>query len=198
MTAQGHPGRASLPRRVYRAIDRERRRMARASAILRCLSRASRYVTEQEIGLTDVVDDLAEVADLAHQLIERAIDRLDEVELLKAISGRAVARDELDASPVALFGGADPAATPADTPDRAGSKVGPYTLGWLDQRGVLHEDDQLALPTAQAAERASKHRNSERRQSGDPPLTLVVGHLILIPREKRMTPQPVPTRTDEE
>lgn len=164
--------------------------MARASAILRCLALASRYATDQEI-------DLAEVVDVAHQLIERAIDRLDEVALLNAISGRAVARDELHVSPVAVFGGADLPATPSDPPDRARSEIGAYTLGWLDHRGVLHEDHELVFPTAQATEQASTHRNYERRQSGDQPLTLVVGRLALIPRERRMTPEPVPSRTDE-
>jgi hypothetical protein len=72
--------------------------MARASAILRCLALASRYTTDEQI-------DVAELVDAANQLVERAIDRLDGVELLKAISGRAVARDERDVSPVALFGG---------------------------------------------------------------------------------------------
>lgn len=164
--------------------------MARASAILRCLALVSRHAPDQEI-------DLAEIIEVVHQLIERAIDRLDEIGLLNAISGRAVASDKLDVSPVALFGCTDLPATPAATPDRARSEIAAYTLAWLDQRGVLHEDDELAFPTGQAAEQASTHRNSERRQSGDQPLTLVVGRLALIPRERRMTPEPVPSRTDE-
>jgi hypothetical protein len=164
--------------------------MARASTILRCLALVSRHAPDQEINL-------AEIIEVVYQLIERAIDRLDEVELLNAISGRAVARDELDVSPVALFAGADLPATPTATPDQARSEIPAYTLAWLDRHGVLHEDQELAFPTAQAAEQDSTHRNSERRQSGDPPLTLVVGHLALIPRERRMTPEPVPSRTGE-
>ncbi len=66
-----------------------------------------------------------------------------------------------------------------------------YALAWLDQHGVLHEDDEQAFPTAQTAEPASTSRNAERRQSGDPPLTLVVGRLNLIPRQRRTRPESV-------
>ena len=189
MTAQGRPGRASLPWKLYRAIETERRRIARASAILRCLALVSRDAPDQEVHP-------AEIVDVVRRLPEKAIDRLNEVELLNAISGHAVARDESDVSPFASFGRAYPPATLPDTLDRALSEIA-YPLAWLDQHGVLHEDDEHTFPTGQAAEQASTHRNSERRQSGDPPLTLVIGRLALIPRERRKTPEPVPSRTDD-
>lgn len=182
MTAQGHPGRASLPRKLYRAIERERRRMARASAILRCLALASRDAPDQKV-------DLAEMDDV-RQLTGKAIHRLNELELLNAISGHAVVRDESDVSPFAAFEGANPPATLLDTLDRALSEV-VHTLAWLDQHGVLHEGDQDAFPTAQGAEQASTQGNSDRRDSGDPPLTLVVGRLALIPRQRRTRPESV-------
>ncbi len=70
--------------------------MARASAILRCLALASRRPDQ---GI-----DLAEIIDVVYHLIERTIDRLDQVQLLNAFNGRAVAHDELEVSPVALRG----------------------------------------------------------------------------------------------
>ena len=183
MTAQGRPGRASLPRKLYRAIERGRRRMTRASAILRCLALVSRDAPDQEVHP-------AEIVDVVRQLTEKAIDRLNEVELLNAINGHALARDGSDVSPFASFGGAYPPATLPDTLDRALSEIA-YPLTWLDQHGVLHEDDQEAFPAAQAAEQASTQGNSERRDSGDPLLTLVVGRVALIPRQRRSRPESV-------
>ena len=157
--------------------------MARASAILRCLALVSRDAPDQEVHP-------AEIVDVVRQLTEKAIDRLNEVELLNAINGHALARDGSDVSPFASFGGAYPPATLPDTLDRALSEIA-YPLAWLDQHGVLHEDDQDAFPTAQAAEQASTQRNSERRDSSNPPLTLVVGRVALIPRQRRTRPESV-------
>ena len=177
MTAQGRPGRASLPWKLYRAIETERRRIARASAILRCLALVSRDAPDQEVHPEETVD-------VVRRLPEKAIDRLNEAELLNAISGHAVARDESGVSPFASFRGAYPPATLPNTLDRALSEIA-YPLAWLDQRDVLHEDDQDSFPAAQAAEQARTQQNSKRRDSGNPPLTLVVGRFALIRRQRR-------------
>ena len=164
--------------------------MARASAILHCLALASRHAPGQEI-------DLAEIVDVVHQLIEKAVDRLDEVELLNAINGSAAERDALDISPFPLFAGVEPPVALAESPDRPLSGIAAYRLAWLDQHGVLQEDDECAFLTAPAAEQASTQRNAQRRQRGDPPLTLVVGRLALIPRERRMRPEPPIPRAED-
>lgn len=164
--------------------------MARASAILRCLALASRHAPGQEI-------DLAEIVDVLCQLVEKAIDRLDEVELLNAINGRAAKRDELDVSPFPLFAVLDPPVARPESPDRAPSGIAAYRLAWLDQHGVLQEDDECAFLTVPAAEQASTQRNAQRRQRGDPPLTLVVGRLALIPRQRRMRPEPTTASAED-
>lgn len=70
----------------------------------------------------------------------------------------------------------------------ARSGIAAYRLAWLDRHGVLHEDDECPFLTARAAEQASTQRNYERQQRGDQPLTLVVGRLALIPRQRRVSP----------
>ena len=64
---EGHNDRkAGVPRSLYRSIDRERRRMAKASVVLRCLLLASRYALNEPI-------EVELIADVAFNLIEKAI-----------------------------------------------------------------------------------------------------------------------------
>jgi hypothetical protein len=74
--------RSELSPRVARAIDRERGRLGRAAAVLRCLLVASMY--DDEI-------DVTEVAEAACRLVNKAIDRLDIVELCRIAKKGATA-----------------------------------------------------------------------------------------------------------
>jgi hypothetical protein len=68
-------GAANLSPKVIRAIERERRRLDRATALLKCLTVASMY---------DDAIDAGGVAEVAYRLVEKAIGRLDVVELRRA------------------------------------------------------------------------------------------------------------------
>lgn len=74
MSADTDERRSEPSPRVARAIDRERGRLGRAAALLRCLIVASMYDDEIEV---------TEVAEEACRLVNKAIDRLDIVELCR-------------------------------------------------------------------------------------------------------------------
>jgi hypothetical protein len=70
-----------LPPRLRRAIERgERPRLGHATAVLNCLMVAAMY---------DESIDASAVAKVACSLVSKAIDRLDSVELLRAVEGRS-------------------------------------------------------------------------------------------------------------
>jgi hypothetical protein len=71
---------ADIPPRMQRIIERERRRLGRATALLRCLVVASMY--DEELDVTDI-------AEVVRRLVDRAIDRLDAVELRRVVPKRA-------------------------------------------------------------------------------------------------------------
>lgn len=74
MTVENNDRGARVPRLLYRAIDRERRRIAKASAVLRCLILVSRHLPAEPI-------EVELLAAVARNLIERAIDRLERLPL---------------------------------------------------------------------------------------------------------------------
>lgn len=76
----GVPG-ADLPPRLRRLIERERRRLGHATAVLNCLMVAAMY---------DEHIDASAVAKVACSLVSKAIDKLDSVELLRAVEGKSM------------------------------------------------------------------------------------------------------------
>jgi hypothetical protein len=66
---------SELSPRIVRVIDRERARLGRATAVLKCLTVASIY--DDKIDVSDVVE-------VAYRLVLKAIDHLDSIELLRA------------------------------------------------------------------------------------------------------------------
>jgi hypothetical protein len=80
MSAGNGPNGAELPPRLRRAIERERTRLGHATAVLNCLMVAAMY---------DESIDASSVAKIACSLVSKAIDKLDSVELLRAIEGRS-------------------------------------------------------------------------------------------------------------
>lgn len=80
MSAANGPNRVDLPPRLRRAIERERTRLGHATAVLNCLMVAAMY---------DESIDASAVAKIACSLVSKAIDKLDSVELLRAIEGRS-------------------------------------------------------------------------------------------------------------
>jgi len=75
----GIPG-TDLPPRLRRLIERERRRLGHATAVLNCLMVAAMY---------DERIDASAVAKVACSLVSKAIDKLDSVELLRAVEGKS-------------------------------------------------------------------------------------------------------------
>jgi hypothetical protein len=69
-----------VPPRLRRAIERERRRLGHAAAVLNCLMVAAMY---------DEHIDASSVAKVACSLVCKAIDKLDSIELLRAVEGRS-------------------------------------------------------------------------------------------------------------
>lgn len=70
--------RGDIPVEIQDVIERERRRLRQASAVLSCLKFAALYQEwHEEI-------DTADVADLVHGLIDRALVRLDCTELARS------------------------------------------------------------------------------------------------------------------
>lgn len=80
MSADSGASAVELPPRLRRAIERERRRLGHATAVLNCLIVAAMY---------DESIDASAAAKVACSLVSKAIDRLDSVELLGAIAGRS-------------------------------------------------------------------------------------------------------------
>lgn len=72
MSAARGRRRAGVPPAVVQKIEHERRRLQRVSAVLACLTTAAMY--DEEI-------DAADVATVARELLDAAIDGLDSVEL---------------------------------------------------------------------------------------------------------------------
>jgi hypothetical protein len=79
MSAGSGASAVELPPRLRRA-ERERTRLGHASALLNCLMVAAMY---------DERIDASAVAKVACTLVSKAIDKLDSVELLRAIEGRS-------------------------------------------------------------------------------------------------------------
>lgn len=72
------PARFEFPVDIQDAINRERRRLQQASAVLSCLKIAALYQAwHEEI-------DPGDVAEIVQTLIDKAIDRLDLVELARS------------------------------------------------------------------------------------------------------------------
>jgi hypothetical protein len=80
MSAGSGVSAVELPPRLRRAIERERRRLGHATAVLNCLMVAAMY---------DERIDASAVAKVACSLVSKAIDRLDSLELLRALEGRS-------------------------------------------------------------------------------------------------------------
>lgn len=80
MSASSGAGGVELPPRLRRAIERERTRLGHATALLNCLMVAAMY---------DERIDASAVAKVACSLVCKAIDKLDSVELLRAVEGRS-------------------------------------------------------------------------------------------------------------
>jgi hypothetical protein len=71
--------RADIPIEIQDVLDRERRRLRQASAVLSCLKFAALYQQwHEEI-------DTADVADLVHRLVDTAFVHLDSIELARSV-----------------------------------------------------------------------------------------------------------------
>ncbi len=80
MSAGSGASAVEMPPRLRRAIERERTRLGHATAVLNCLMVAAMY---------DESIDASAVAKVACSLVSKAIDKLDSVELLRAVEGRS-------------------------------------------------------------------------------------------------------------
>lgn len=80
MSAGSGTSPVELPPRLRRAIERERTRLGHATAVLNCLMVAAMY---------DESIDASAVAKIACSLVSKAIDKLDSLELLRAVEGRS-------------------------------------------------------------------------------------------------------------